>query len=292
MTQIRSANIHIIDGCNYNCKFCFSSKRGGGVCSGLPVEDWKDRIADLVENRGIQKINFVGGEPLLYPNLLECVEHAKSVGAVTSIVTNGSLANLKFFEDFRNCLDWLGVSIDSTDDYTEVVLGRHTDGCRHLENAKILSDFAHDYGIGFKLNVMVNRLCMDDDFTQLIRRMDPQRVKFMQITRIPGVNDGSYDDLSITAGTFQDFKERHSSIVLSNGTRPVFEPESLVTGSYLMLDSLGDVRTNSSEGYRTFEYGDFWNNPGEQVVDISKYVDRGGLYDWSCTSRGRADRDE
>ena len=286
MTSIKSANIHITNRCNYRCKFCFSSDRGCACMPNMPAEFWKGRIEDLVIRRGIEKINFAGGEPLLYPGLLECVRYAKSLGATTSVVTNGSLADLRFFREFHDCLDWIGVSIDSTDDYTEVVLGRHAAGCRHLENAKVVSDYARDYEIGLKLNVTVNRLCIDEDFHEIIARMDPLRVKFIQVSWVPGMNDAPYHDLSITEATFGSFKDRHSGIVLSSGCSPVFETESLVYNSYLMLDCRGNVRINTENGYRAVDYWEYWSDPCGHSVDLEKYIERGALYDWNLRGEG------
>ena len=50
-------------------------------------------------------------------------------------------------------------------------------------------------------------------------------------------------------------------------------------GSYLILSPSGKVISNASGSYRTIEFNDFMNNP-ESVVDIGKYLERDGLYDW------------
>ena len=50
-------------------------------------------------------------------------------------------------------------------------------------------------------------------------------------------------------------------------------------GSYLILSPSGKVISNSSGLYQTFEFDDFLNEP-ENVVDIGKYIEKDGLYDW------------
>ncbi len=288
MGEIKSVNLHITDRCNYRCKFCFSS---GENCSGpgtINLSRWKEIISDLITVKGIEKINFVGGEPLLHPDLEELLIYSKHLGAVTSVVTNGSLVDRGFFVRTYGCLDWIGLSVDSTDDYTEVMLGRHSKGCRHLENARTVSALAHDFGISLKLNINVNRECYFEDFSELIRELNPDRVKFMQLSHVVGINDRPYDELSLTRKSFEDFRQRHSGIILSNGSKPVFETEDDISNSYLMIDKSGRVRIDGPVGYSFIDYADYWAGAGEIRVDSGKYIKRGGIYEWNPKGR-RAD---
>ncbi len=280
MNTIRSVNLHITDYCNYRCKFCFSSGKNCSSHGTIDVDCWKEIITDLVTNRGIEKISFVGGEPLLYPPLYELLRHSKSVGAVTSVITNGSLVNKDYFVRTYGIMDWIGLSVDSTDDYTEVMLGRHSKGCRHLENVRTVAELAHNFGVRLKLNVTVNRLCFFEDFSGLIRELDPERVKFMQISRLPGVNDRAYSELSLTKDAFEAFRKRHSGILLSSGVHPTFETEEDISNSYLMIDKSGHVRINGSDGYSFIDYSDYWSRGGCDAIDEGKYIRRGGIYDW------------
>ncbi len=282
--KFASINIHLTDECNYSCCFCFSSGKGCSSDPQIGLEDWKPILYDLIKNRGVTKINFAGGEPLKHPDLIGCIRYAKELGATTSIITNSSLLNKEFFRKVYGYLDWIGFSIDSVDDYTEVILGRHCKGCRHLEHVKLMSDLAHDYEVKVKLNIVVNRFCLDDDFSEFIRRLDPQRVKFLQVSRVSGMNDTSYGKISITAKSFEEFKTKHRGVVLSNGVRPVFESESDILESYLMLDPSGQLRISTPKGYEFVPYEIYWANPGRFNVDYEKYVKRGGIYDWASTT--------
>ncbi len=284
--RFTSINIHITDACNYSCAFCFSSRSSCSSGGMIGFDRWMPILSDLVENRGITKINFAGGEPHLHPDLKQCIYYSKSLGATTSLVTNGSLVDREFFLDTYGDLDWIGLSIDSVDDYKEVMMGRHCPGCRHLEKVKLVSDYAHDHGVKVKLNVVVNRMSFDEDFTELIERIDPQRVKFLQISKVRGVNDFVYDYYSITDLTFEDFKKRHSGIRLSNGSSPVSESESDIKDSYLMLDSSGNFRIRTESGYFFVPYDVFWMDPEGFGVNYERYVNRAGLYDWSGSGNG------
>lgn len=279
MNQIQSINLHQTNRCNCHCKFCFSSGAKSSSGPELSYEQWSGIIEDLVKNRGITKVNFVGGEPLLYPHLERCLAFTKSLGATTSIVTNATLVDDGFFKRTLGNLDWIGLSIDSTDDYTEVVIGRHVKDCRYLQNVRKVADLAHDYGVRIKLNITVNRLCIRDDFTEIIEDIDPSRLKFIQLTNVKGINDSGYDDLSVTEGTFDRFIRKYSDLLLSNGLRPVFESEKDVSSSYLMMDASGRFRVSTPFGYTFFDYDTFWNTKG--LIDTQRYVSRGAVYDWS-----------
>lgn len=286
MNEIKSVNLHVTDACNYHCKFCFSSGRN---CSGpgtIGIDRWKEIIADLIIDKGIEKINFVGGEPMMYPHLDGLLSYSKSMGAVTSVVTNGSLVDKEFFVRNYDIVDWLGLSVDSTDDYTEVMLGRHSKGCRHLENVRTASALAHDFGVKLKLNITVNRQCYFEDFSGLIRELDPDRVKFMQLSRIAGINDRAYSQLSLTNALFEEFRKRHSGIVLSNGSVPVFETEDDISNSYLMIDKSGHIRLDGPNGHSFKEYDAYWDGDSGFKVDSEKYIKRGGIYEWNTERKG------
>lgn len=278
MDRFISANIHLTDSCNYRCRFCFSRS---GCSSGPPLSsvEWRSRISDLVQSRGVEKINFAGGEPLLHPDLSECIRFAHDAGAVTGVMTNGSLVDDRFLESVDGELDWIGFSVDSAQEDIETMLGRGSGG--HLKGVVRAVDLARSYGIRIKLNVTVTRVCLDDDFRGLIEAMHPERVKFMQVTGVPGVNDASIGLLSVTDEEFGAFRERNSGIILPNGARPVFETSSSMYNTYLMLDRAGKIRVNRQDGYRFVDYDRFWADGAESILDPEGYVRRGGVYDWS-----------
>ena len=274
--RVISANIHLTNRCNYDCIFCFS--RGIDV-SELSVDEWKRILNDMICRREISKINFAGGEPLLYRDLKECIRYTKQLGATTSIVTNGSRVDEKFLEDVSGYLDWIGFSIDSCLEKTEEALGRHSSGHRHLDHIIRISKTARNLGMHIKLNVAVTRPCLCDDFHQIIEDVNPDRVKFMQITKVPGTNSKGWAKTSVTPEEFEDFVKRHSNVLLPFGFRPVFETSEDMIDSYLMIDPLGRVRLGTHGGYVYMPYDTYWN--GSMNVNYESYVRRGGIYDWS-----------
>jgi radical SAM protein with 4Fe4S-binding SPASM domain len=71
-------------------------------------KSWRSRLVKPI-------IKIIGlGEPLLNPNVLSMVKHAKSNGLTVEIVSNFTLADPKFSECLVEAqLDYLGVSVDA-----------------------------------------------------------------------------------------------------------------------------------------------------------------------------------
>lgn len=81
----------VTNACNYGCKFFFAHFENSKNLLRLP--DWKI-IIDGTKEHGAQKINFVEGEPLLHPDIVELIKYTSELGIVTTIVTNGSLLKM------------------------------------------------------------------------------------------------------------------------------------------------------------------------------------------------------
>lgn len=282
--HFKSANIHLTGLCNYSCVFCHSGK---GCSSGrdIAAEKWRPIIEDLICQREITKINFVGGEPLLYPELKTCIRVAKDCGATTSIVSNGSLITDKFLHETSGYLDWIGLSIDSTQETNELLLGRHCKGINHLHNVQKVATVARACGFKTKVNVTVTKYCLNECFEEFIRDMNPNRVKFFQVSPVTSVNDVGYESLKVTEEEFELFRSRNSNIEFDNGIHPVFETDKDQYNSYLMIDSSGNIRFNSDSGYKYVKYEQFWDEGIDRYLDINKYVKRGGIYSWNDNTK-------
>ena len=98
----------------------------------------------MLASAGVEKINFVGGEPMLHPHIETWIVHAKSLGLTTSIVSNGTNINEGFLQRMKGHLDWIGSSIDASNDDLHADLGRGLKGDigeRDLESS--LKDSCH-----------------------------------------------------------------------------------------------------------------------------------------------------
>ena len=82
----------ITNRCNAQCGFCSIPKQPRrGVISLTEAVLAINQLYKL----GIRYIQFTGGEPLLYPHLIQTIKHASDLGMLTTVVTNSSNLNAK-----------------------------------------------------------------------------------------------------------------------------------------------------------------------------------------------------
>lgn len=99
--------------CNLRCIHCWNARYIGTELSPVDVRQVIDRIPAGV------RIHFLGGEPLLHPNILELIAYSRRTGHYTSLVTNGLLVNKVGVENLlQSGLSEIGVSIDGPDEVT------------------------------------------------------------------------------------------------------------------------------------------------------------------------------
>lgn len=103
------------DECNAECDHCsFFTSVDDKTKKVLSLEESKKVIADAQEI-GVSIINFVGGEPLMRPDLCEIIKSVDKDMATTTLFTNGWLLRDRA-DDLKSAgLDSIYVSIDSAD---------------------------------------------------------------------------------------------------------------------------------------------------------------------------------
>ena len=268
-----SVNIPITGKCNYRCRFCFAES--------YLLDD--SRILEspkVLADAGTQKISFEGGEPFLYPKLGELLKISKEVGLVTSVISNGSLITKEILTKLSQHLDWLTLSIDSPDEGIELKLGRGFGG--HVKQVRKVVGWAHDLGVKLKLNVVVTKLNINDDLSDILLELQPERVKLLQVLPIEGVNASKIKDLLITEEEFMSFVERHLHLK-DKGISLIHETNDDMTGSYIMVLPDGRLFNNNDHRYQYSKYtifDDIEKALEEVKWNVGKFEKRGGLYAW------------
>lgn len=74
--------------CNLRCKWCYAQETGFKKENDMPLKMAKD-LVDICSDIGIKHITLIGGEPTIYPNLLELIEYSRSKNMRCGFVTNG-----------------------------------------------------------------------------------------------------------------------------------------------------------------------------------------------------------
>ncbi|HEY4242251.1 MAG TPA: viperin family antiviral radical SAM protein [Kofleriaceae bacterium] len=266
--QLTAINFHVWKYCNYQCKFCFATFED------VPLQVKRDQalaVLDALAPHEVEKITFVGGEPTLCPFLDDLICRADELGMVTSVVTNGTRLG-PLLDRCGDRIDWIGLSIDSHDDEVSAALGRGTGD--HVRQCVELADRIAALGIHLKLNTVVTALNWQEDMSELVRRIRPERWKVFQVLPVRGQNDG-VEPLLVTAAQFQAYLDRHAHL------DPVGEDNAAMTGSYVMIDPAG----------RFFDNVDGQLAYGRSILDVGaeaafgdvrfereRLVARGGLY--------------
>ena len=212
---------------------------------------------------------------MLYPYLYEICGLIKSMGFTVSIVSNGSLIDKETIQMLSKSVSWIGLSIDSPDDEDEIVIGRHAGNRSHLDHIVEVAGWAHGYGMKVKLNITVVRQSWNKDFSGIIDRIKPERVKAFRALTLKNANDDRPDTWSITDEQYEGFKNRHQEI-----PGIIFEDNSDMIGTYLMFDPLGRWMVNSGGEKRFLPFEQFRREGLETMIDVDRYYDRNGVYSW------------
>lgn len=71
--------------CNIRCKICYSQRKSYSKT----LEELKEEIRIAQEKRRLDTISILGGEPTLYPQLVELIRYITSLGLHCQMLTNG-----------------------------------------------------------------------------------------------------------------------------------------------------------------------------------------------------------
>ena len=93
------------------------------------------QIVNYLQANGIQTITLIGGEPTIYPNLIELISYIKSLGITVRLATNGKRFKSKVFAQqiVSSKIDGINISIKGTTE-EEYLYNTHQTGlCDMIE---------------------------------------------------------------------------------------------------------------------------------------------------------------
>ncbi len=252
-------NWHVTEACNFSCKYCYAQ--------------WKDHpdprelFHDLDRTHTLLKelhrffhphnsrnplkqffswrtvrLNIAGGEPsILNGRLLDIVRIAHEIGYRVSIISNGSKLTRNTVLALAPNLTCLGISLDSGNTATNLEIGR-ADRLGNVVNpnemaTNICAARSANPKLSIKVNTVVNSANVNQDFTNLIQLMNPDRWKILRM--LPVTNQS----LAISSDQFEMFVHRHRHLA----SMQCIEDHQDMTESYLMVDPFGRFFQNKSE---------------------------------------------
>ena len=264
MNAYSVVNYHITNRCNYHCTYCFGKFDGQKDPSIDKAKAIIDNVASYFKINRIShgRINFAGGEPMLYPKLDELIRYTHSLGIDVSIVTNGSLLTPKRIRSWNGLVSCIGISIDSLCEDTNKQIGRCCqDSVRTIDDWGAITTAMRECGIVLKINTVISKLNVNENLLPLYDAITPNKIKLLQMHLIRGINDRAklYE---ITKHEFDDFCERHSS----SASIVVAEPCGSMENSYLMINPDGNVQLNNNGIYEC--YGNCCDTPLEEIMKL------------------------
>lgn len=181
--NIDYARISLTDKCNLRCVYCMPEDKvyeNNLINDTLSFNDYKFIINGLSQV-GIKKIKFTGGEPLLYPHLIELIKYAHYECNIddVSITTNGIGLNEIAYELKRSGLKSVNISLDSLKSYKYKSItrgGNLTDVLKSINRCLEL-------GIKVKINCVVIKRFNDDEVYDFIEMANyyPIDVRFIEL---------------------------------------------------------------------------------------------------------------
>ncbi|MBC2576813.1 radical SAM protein [Peptostreptococcus canis] len=131
----------------------------------MQIDDFK-KIISYFAKRGLKKIKFVGGEPLLYKGLEELIEFSGSLGIdEIGITTNGIGLGTRILELKKLGLTNVNISLDSLKEYKYQAL---TNG-GNLKEVFISIDACQAAGIKLKINCVAIKDFNDDELIDFMK---------------------------------------------------------------------------------------------------------------------------
>jgi MoaA/NifB/PqqE/SkfB family radical SAM enzyme len=131
--------------CNLRCKFCSAWKNK--TYTEMDTETINEAM-DAFKKMGTVSWSISGGEPFIRKDLPEILEHAKSNGFITSVVTNGTFPDR--IAEVKDSIDLLLISTEGDQKETEYYRGSGTFDrlMKTLDNVK-------KHGINANLNTII-----------------------------------------------------------------------------------------------------------------------------------------
>ncbi|MCM1289582.1 MAG: viperin family antiviral radical SAM protein [Corallococcus sp.] len=247
---MNTINFHVTNSCNYRCTYCFGKFPDKTELTFEQACIVIDNIANYFSKNGIKdgRINLAGGEPLLYRYLDDIIEYINAYGIKVSVITNGSLLTEERIALWKDKVYCIGLSVDTALAEINEAIGRCCK-CKTIPLKQLIriTQAIHRNDIKLKINTVVSKLNVNEDMTELYKRIKPDRLKLLQMELVDGVNDCA-KNLTISKKAFDGFCKRHKNCCRDT----VFEYSSNMENSYLMTNPQGEFQPNNGGKYEIY----------------------------------------
>lgn len=237
-------NFHLFEKCNMCCQFCYRDKSKNVDIQTFEVYK---KIIDRLHEIGFKQINFAGGEPTLFSDLIKLLEYSYKLGFTNSIISNGYIEDKNNLEKFVNeilkYVDVYGISVDSLDENINLNIGRYFIFKKEFVS---LNDIYRIYTCvknnnkKFKINTVVS--CFNKNDESLLKIFEKgiivDRWKILRVHKSPNIIKSFFVDDNEYFNFVQRIKNKCSNICEEN--------KDDMVNSYLMIDGNGNLSVDST----------------------------------------------
>ena len=234
MLKDREVCLFLTLNCNQQCKYCH---RFLGIDE-VNLEDNK-RIINRIAEDGITNVTFTGGEPLIYPNVLELIKLAKEKGLKAKLITNGFvLANNPNMREIYNYLDSITLSIDSSDNEINEKLGRTYS---HADNIKKVLESLKETELNVNINTVVSRVNIDklEELGQFLRAYKINAWRIFKFIPLRETAKKNVEEFEISKAEFRINKALFTSF--PNINKVEYREENDMESKYVLIMPNGNV---------------------------------------------------
>lgn len=178
----RISSVIFIGGCNFRCPFCHNPELVDPekikTTPGIGVEEALDELKK--RSKFIEGVAITGGEPLLFPGIVELVRRIKELGLSVKIDTNGSFP--KRLEKLLPYADYIAMDIKTSPEKYLLATGGRCDFRRVSASMDILLSSGMDYEFR---TTLVPSVVEEEDIEQIASMIGGAKKYALQIYR-PG----------------------------------------------------------------------------------------------------------
>jgi molybdenum cofactor biosynthesis enzyme MoaA len=110
-SQLQRCELILSDACNFKCPYCRGLRKD---ISGTMSFEKAKYIIDLWAKDNIKNIRLSGGEPTIYPNIIELVKYAKSKNIEKVAMSTNGYADLSFYHELLEVgINDFSISLDA-----------------------------------------------------------------------------------------------------------------------------------------------------------------------------------
>ena len=191
LIQLNFAWLEITQACNMRCIHCYEGEEHAHLHDCLTVSEWKRIIKDLFDN-GCLKIQFIGGEPACYSNIIELIDFAgsldfKSIG----FFTNATMISDELLQCFIHNNVHVNVSIYGHDSIVHDSITKIHGSFNHTV-ANIRRMIERKLPVNIAITIMKENEQYFEDSVSFVKSLGVHTYKYDLVRQVNGCNQSCH----------------------------------------------------------------------------------------------------